>query len=178
MVVQAFFLHIFAVIFIRLSLLLIVQISIPVGIKIQHFSALFQYTIPLFISLLRFRKIPCKISGNHHIEGFIRKRQLLGIHPLKTDILTQCSCVFFCFFQHSFRIIHRIHMVACLCQNHRKETRTCSNIQYPNILFCFLREFLFQHRKPCFFLQAMQLLLIYLRIAFRSGAPIAFYLIL
>ena len=148
MIVQTVVLHIFPVVFVGLTLLIIIEISIPVGIKIQKSSSYLQYTDPLSVSNIRMLQIPGKISGNNHIKGIVFKFQFLCIHPLEMNVPAKFSRIFLCLFQHSFGVIHSIYMISGFCQDHRKKSGACSDIQDTDLFLGFVRELAGQHLKP------------------------------
>ena len=148
MVVKAAFFHIPAVVFIGFPLLVIIEIAVPVGIKIQKLSALFQHPKPFPVCLIRMRKIPCQVPGNDHIKALILKLQGLGIHPLKFNIAALFSnkfCrIFSSLFQHSRGVIHSRYVITSLSQNHWKKARACTDIQDPQLFLVVIRKFFFQ----------------------------------
>ena len=174
MIIQAVVFHIFPVVFVGLTLLFLIKITVPVGIKIQKSSSCLQYTDPLSVSNIRMLQIPGKISGNDHVKGIILKIQLLCIHPQKADIPAKISCIFLCLFQHSFRIIHCIYMISGFCQDHRKKSGACSDIQDTDLFLGFVRELAGQHLKPCVFLGSRKLFMIHFGVPFCTGAPVRF----
>ena len=119
-------------------------------------------------------QIPGKISGNDHVKGIILKIQLLCIHPQKADIPAKISCIFLCLFQHSFRIIHCIYMISGFCQDHRKKSGACSDIQDTDLFLGFVRKLTSQHLKPCVFLRSCKLFMIHFGVPFCTGAPVRF----
>ena len=174
MIIQAVVFHIFPVVFVGLTLLFLIKITVPVGIKIQKSSSYLQYTDPLSISNIRMLQIPGKISGNDHVKGIILKIQLLCIHPPKTDVPAKLSRIFLCLFQHSFRIIYCIYMISGFCQDHRKKSGTCSDIQDTDLFLGLVRKLTGQYLKPCVFLRSRKLFMIHFGVPFCTGAPVRF----
>ena len=174
MIIQAVVFHIFPVVFVGLTLLFLIKITVPVGIKIQKSSSYLQYTDPLSVSNIRMLQIPGKISGNDHVKGIILKIQLLCIHPQKADIPAKVSCIFLCLFQHSFRIIHCIYMISGFCQDHRKKSGACSDIQDTDLFLGLVRKLTGQYLKPCVFLRSRKLFMIHFGVPFCTGAPVRF----
>ena len=174
MIIQAVVFHIFPVVFVGLTLLFLIKITVPVGIKIQKSSSYLQYTDPLSVSNIRMLQIPGKISGNDHVKGIILKIQLLCIHPQKADIPAKISRIFLCLFQHSFGVIHCIHVISGFCQDHREKSGACSDIQDTDLFLGFVRELAGQHLKPCVFLGSRKLFMIHFGVPFCTGAPVRF----
>jgi len=174
MVVQTVALHIFPVIFVGFPLLFLIEIAVPVGVKIQKFSAHFQHTDPLPVGNIRMLQIPGKISGNNHIKGIVFKFQFLCIHPLEMNVPAKFSRIFLCLFQHSFGVIHCIYMISGFCQDHRKKSGACSDIQDTDLFLGFVRKLTGQHLKPCLFLRSCKLFMIHFGVPFCTGAPVRF----
>ena len=57
-----------------LTIFLIIIMQIIIAVVIQNTAALFQYTQPFPVCPFRMLQIPCEISRNDHIKGFIFKR--------------------------------------------------------------------------------------------------------
>ena len=142
MVIQASFFHIFTVVLVSLTLLIIIEISIPVGIKIQKLSTFFQNPKPLFISHFRMGQIPGQVSGNDHVKALIFKLQCLGIHSFKFNIPALFSdkfrCIFCSLFQHSRSVIYGCYMISCFRKNHREKAWTCADIQNSQVVLIFV----------------------------------------
>ena len=155
MIVQTVVLHIFPVVFVGFPLLFLIEIAVPVGVKIQKFSAHFQHTDPLSV-------------------GIILKIQLLCIHPQKADIPAKISCIFLCLFQHSFGVIHSIHVISGFCQDHWKKSGACSDIQDTDLFLWLVWKLAGQHLKPCVFLGSRKLFMIHFGVPFCTGAPVRF----
>ena len=174
MIIQAVVFHIFPVVFVGFPLLFLIEIAVPVSVKIQKFSACFQHTDPFPVGNIRMLQIPGEISGNDHVKGIIRKFQFLCIHPLETNVLAKFSRIFLCLFQHSFGVIHCIHVISGFCQDHRKKSGACSDIQDTDLFLGFVRELAGQHLKPCVFLGSRKLFMIHFGVPFCTGAPVRF----
>src|SRR5699024_8510074 len=122
-------------------------------------------------------QIPGKISGYYCIKSLVRKLQVLGIHLHPLDFFSQISRIMPGFFQHFLCIVHSCHLIAGLCQDNGKKTRSCTDVQD----FCFFwfltRKMFSQIFQPDLPLAGGQFFLIYLGISLRSFCPIFFYLI-
>ena len=154
MVIQASFFHIFAVVLVSLTLLIIIEISIPVGIKIQKLSTFFQNPKPLFISHFRMGQIPGQVSGNDHVKALIFKLQCLGIHSFKFNIPALFSdkfrCIFCSLFQHSRSVIYGCYMISCFRKDHREKAWASTDIQNSQVVLIFVcmlffRKFFFEN---------------------------------
>ena len=172
MIIQAVAFHIFTVIFVCFSLLFFVEITIPVGIKIQKSSSCFQYPDPLTVGNVRMLQIPGKVSGNYNIKSVICKLQFLCIHTLKMNIFAKLSRILLCFFQHAFRIVHSIYFISCFCQDHREKSGACSNIQDPDLLLGLVWKITGQKLQPGIFLCSCKLFMINFGIPFCAGIPV------
>ena len=146
MVVELLLFHFLPVCLVRFFFLLVIEITVPVRIKIEQHAARFQDTHPLLVCLLRLFQIPGQISGNDNIKGLIRKLQILCIHPLQRHALQTVFRIFsqilFRLFQHLLRIVNSRHRITCLRQNHREESRAGSDIENLHLFFLFLWKLL------------------------------------
>ena len=146
MVIELLLLHFLAVCLVCLFFLLIIEIAVPVRIKIEQYAARFQDTHPLLVCLLRLFQIPGQISGNDNIKGLIRKLQILCIHALQRHALQTVFRIFsqilFRLFQHLLRVVNSRHRITCLRQNHREESRAGSDIENLHLFFLFLWKLL------------------------------------
>ena len=143
--------------------------QIIIAVVIQNTATLFQYTQPFPVCLFRMLQIPCEISRNDHIKGFIFKRQLLGISLNKLRCYTGRSRVLLCLIKHSVRIIKCGHP---LTKHHCKKTRSASKIQHFGIVR--LWKIFVQQRLPVspLFLCILHFFHNRLGITIRTGIPI------
>ena len=119
-------------------------------------------------------QIPGKISGNNHIKGIVFKFQFLCIHPLEMNVPAKFSRIFLCLFQHSFGVIHSIHVISGFCQDHWKKSGACSDIQDTDLFLWLVWKLAGQHLKPCVFLRSCKLFMIHFGVPFCTGAPVRF----
>ena len=114
--------------------LLVPEIAVPVGVKVQQQSPGSQDPDPLAVGLLRIRQIPGQVSGHQHIEAVVREEKLLRVHSLKIDLPRQSPRVAPGLLQHGGGVVHGGHLIAHLGQDNGEESRAGAHIQHPDAL--------------------------------------------